>query len=213
MNEILPYREKPLSADAFAKLVTITKKHFTFERKMIGKRIPKYENDGTIYGWEHDLVPDGYNFTEIETPPPALMEAIMRPATPAAIKEHLFILSRMKRYTGGDSGLFIIAREIYRHLPDCSEFALMKVCDDFALDRSTKFFPDPADFIAEVKKLQSAIFGMKKPEARKKSESESTPRPTEKQKRRVRRMLKLATKTAESWTSWERKFYEFYKKN
>lgn len=161
MNEILPYREKPLSAGDYQKIQAQIKKYFRFEPRQVGRSVPVKDHDGNIYRWEHDLVPDGYDLIALEQPPPALVDAMARPATAAAIKEHLFVLSRMKRYTGGDAGLYIIAREIHRHLPDCSEFALMKACDDFALDKSSPWFPDPAAFIDAVKKIQEKIEGVR----------------------------------------------------
>ncbi len=211
MNEILPYREKPLSDCDFKKILTLTKKYFVFEPRMIGASVPRKDHEGNIYAWEHEMISDGYDFQQIEEPPAALVDAMSRPATTSAIKEHLFVLSRMKRYTGGDAGLFVIAREIFRHLPDCSEFVLMKICDDFALDTSSPFFPDPAVFIAAVKKLQSKISGAaekRKPEPK----PEPFEKPTAKQRRRAGRICKLAIKPKNLWTGWENKFMKFYEK-
>lgn len=211
MNELLPYRKQPLSDVEFKTLEHNADKFFTVKPRMIGESVPVADAHGDIYRWEWDMIPDGTQ--EIAwsdtTPPEQLMEALTRPATKEALRKHLFTLSRMKKYTAGDVGFRIVANEIMQHLENCSEYALKKICHNFALDTESPFFPDPAKIIAAVKNLQDQLKQKEpSPAPVKKTEEPAPPKPTNKQKRRVVWLVKLAMKPRGTWSKWEERFYK-----
>ncbi len=214
MNEIIEYREKPLTEVEFQKLSSVADKYFLFKPKLVGKRVPKRCEDGEIYGWEHDLVESGYEIITKGEPPLKLIESIKRPATKEAIRRHLYTLSIMKRYTGGDVGFSVIVHELEKRLTNCSEYALMKICEDLAMDTRSQFFPDPAVIVANVVSFQNQLEIQSSPYPKYKNESSDDLekqfiyRPSIKQKIRVARLAKLAVKPKGIWTKWENKFWD-----
>jgi len=206
-NAVLVYRDKPLTDSDFKKIMLQAEKYFSFKPRMVRKGRPMYDSDNVIYKWDHDLVQEGYDLMRTAEAPVALVDAMVRPARPDFIKQHIFVLSRMKRYHAGDAGLYIIIAEIIRHLEDCSEFALVKVCADFATSTDSPFFPDPAQIIKAVKNLDELLKREEKPKT-KPADDGAWDRPSAKQRRRNGKILKLAMKPMARWTKWETKYFE-----
>lgn len=215
MKEILPYREKPLTADEFRKLEDHSKKFMAVREKTISKSVPKLDNDGNVYGWERDLVAVGSEVFFKSEPDEKTMEAIMRPATDVAIGVHLQNLYDHRPYARGNEGWKTVVRDLIHDLKGCSEWALIKTCEKFRQQTGERFFPLTADLIHAVKGLDEQVRwayagrpSAKSPEP-KAPQITATTRASTKQRRRVGKAMGLLAKKMQgrTMTRWELRFF------
>ena len=151
------YRENPLNEQQFKNLEMAFKNNFSFKQKTIRKSIPKVDNNGDIYGWEYDLIPCGHEIFKKGSPDKQLLEALLRPATNSAIGKHLTRLEQHKVYTKGQEGFQIILEDMIHDLKGVSEFAIIKICENFRLDTKDKYFPLTASLVSEIKNFDDQL--------------------------------------------------------
>lgn len=157
MNQIITYREKPLSMEEYSKLELHAGKYITVKEKLIRKNTPKVDEHGEVYGWEYDLVSCGSEVFFKTEPEERLMEALQRPATRQAIGVHLQRLYDHRPYARGNSGWQTVVEDLIHDLNGCSEWAILKTCESFRKQKGATFFPQTADLIMEVKRLDESL--------------------------------------------------------
>lgn len=157
MKEITQYREHPLTVEEFRKLETTAARFMTVKEKLMGKSMPVADHAGEIYRYEHQLVSTGAEVFFKGEPDERVLESIMRPATRQAIAMHLTNLTLHKAYARGKEGFQIVVEDIIHDLNGCSEWALIKSCESFRLQRGNKFFPDTADLVHAVRNLDESV--------------------------------------------------------
>lgn len=216
MNEVVIYRENPLSISEFQKLETLAEKFMEIKSEPVSKLVPVKDHEGNIYSWEYDIVK--YN-TAVDfkiVPDKKIMESILRPATNKAIGIHLARLCQHKPYARGAEGFKIIMEDMLHDLSGISEWVILKICEKFRLDAGIKFFPDTADFVLAAKRLDAELksaYGKinNKPESQITSEKRAAVvKRTEKQKRHIGILCRLSQKPRSSWSFWERKFFNLH---
>lgn len=207
MTTALATRPQPLTLETFERLEHHVNKHFSVREKFVSKSVPKLDNEGNIYGWERDLVPAGYELFVKEKPDQKLLDAMKRPATQEAIVKHLTRLSMHKKFTDGNSGFKIVLGDLCEFLSGMSEYAVMKVCERFILDTSSKWFPQTAEIVSAVRSLEDQLrYVGEAPKPKAEPQPEKLQERTPTRVRRVNRMCKLAVKPKANWTTWEQKF-------
>lgn len=157
MNEIVIYREKPLSVEDFHKLDTAAGRFLTIREKLVSKSVPVVDNAGETYRWERALVPGGVEVFFRSEPDDRVMESLMRPATRQAVAVHLQRLYDHKPYARGEQGWQTVVEDLLHDLRDCPEWALLRTCEAFRLARGNRFFPDTADLVAGVRELADRV--------------------------------------------------------
>lgn len=216
MNQItvVQYRDKPLTVEAFGKLEALANRFMSIREKTVGKSMPVFDHNDEIIRWEYQLVPCGMEVFFKTEPDQAVMASIRRPATPEAIGIHLTRLCQHRPYGRGQEGWGMVVEDLMRDLAGCSEWALMKVCEGYRLQRGkdTTFFPATADLVAAVKALDDQIRWTGESRAKEykpaaKFTEEPLPERTTKAKRRVKRLVSINSKPKAGWTKWERRFF------
>lgn len=194
MNELTQYREKPLTLEDFSKLENLASRFMAVKEKTISKPVPVADNDGNIYRWEYDLIPVGTDVCFTGNPDERVMDAIMRPATRQAVAIHLARLCQHKPYARGHEGFQVVVEDMLHDLDGCSEWAVIKTCEHFRLSRTTRFFPDTADFVDGIKKLDDSIrvaYANRQPAPKQipMEKHMAVPKPNEEQKAKIAKML------------------------
>lgn len=217
MTEIVTYREKPLSIEDFHKLESLAQKHLVFKERLVSKSVPKVDSQGNTYGWERDLVPMGTEVQFRSAPPENLMDSLQRPATRQAIAKHLTDMAAHRPYARGEGGFLTVVQDLINDLNGCSEWAILKTCETFRLQKGEKFFPNTAELVHAVKSLDESLRWAyaARPSQKKKPDAKTEPELhvyTTKKKIQVNRMCKLAMKPRANWTRWEVRFFDGAKK-
>lgn len=193
MNQITTYREKPLSMEEYSRLEAHAGKYLSIREKLVSKSVPKVDSAGEIYGWEHDLVPQGVDVFFKAEPDERLMESLQRPATRQAIGIHLQRLYDHRPYGRGDAGWLTVVEDLIHDLSGCSEWALLKTCETFRLQQGARFFPETADLVAAVKRLDESLRWAyaARPNTRKieAPQEERIPAPTDEGRARVAKVM------------------------
>lgn len=217
MSQIVVHRDKPLADETYAKLDTKALEVISFRERIMEKT--KFQIDE--YG---DRVPQrqyvfcGYELFTKGDVSPQLVESLQRPAPKQHIAYHMARLAAHKPYGQGPAGFGIVTEDVSRILDGKSEYAVIKACEYFIKDRSTRFFPDSGDFIELVASIDFSLKNLHKTQPGYKPE----PQPAKvsyvlnrsnKQKRRVAKLVRLACVPKDKLSKWEKLFLELLKKH
>lgn len=164
-------------------------------RQLWTSRRPIYD-EFEIIGYELHL-PEGF-----ENQHPEFFQPIGHDRAKAA----LYRLARHKRVDGDEARINFVLKDIADEIAEFPVYAVSLALREIKRDESP-FMPNIGEIYQRVSR--ATRIRRKKPEEKKIPEPDH--KPTEKQKRRVRRMFRLAVKHLENWTAWEKKFMNFYK--
>ena len=188
--ELIEYRKQELSEEQGNVLMQMFEQHYRLET--VDRKIPLKDEEGRIYGWEHDFEKVGYSVRG--GAPTKLVEAVQRPASIQHIAAHLTRLSAHKRWSKG-SAFEHFLEDAMRALAGVSEFAVVKACDEFHKQRNP-FYPDTGELIQAVLRWDEWVNPRPKKEKPKKEEFVSNL--TQKEKRQGMKMVKLSLKGAKT---------------
>lgn len=210
MTEITIYRDKPLSVAQVETLHRKASEAVAFKPRNVTSLVWKRDEYGDLVQVreEHEAGEEVF-VRNRQALTPALLESLLRPAKEEHIGVHLTNLAAHLPYGRGGEGFAVVIADMCRDLEGVSEYAIIRACDRFRRDTELTFFPSSAQFVKFAKDTDFSLRTAAKPEAPKKAEAvEVMPAPTDKQRRRVARITRLALKPRDKWTAWEQKFFE-----
>lgn len=164
MNQVIQYREKPLNIKEFSDLESIFEKCFEIKQKYNAVKSPIKDAEGNIFRWEHDTIENGLELTVKNFNEKAFV-SLVRPATKDAIIAHLTRLSVHKHYSSGNSAWGMFVKDISEMLfaDNISEFAVLRICNNYIKDSTVKFFPQSAELMKKINDFDKALKNHNKP--------------------------------------------------
>jgi hypothetical protein len=211
MSQIAIYRPQPLSTEDFRKLEAIAHDTLDIALKNVDELFWTTDEYGDRIQRKRSIMA-GFDIAPKQEINPVLLESLKRQTTPRHTAVHLTRLAAHKPWGRGEEAFSVIVEDLARDLIGVSEWAIVKTCEHYRKDDTIKFFPDTAAFLRiaiETDRSLKNIAPKKNANSADRSDAENS-RPqerTQRRKRRVTRMCKLALKPKDCWTRWEKRFF------
>jgi len=139
-NDLVKYRENPLTEEDFHRLEDAAEKVLVFKRRyavVIAKERDEYGDPIE----KRDYMASGYEIFPKGEISQKLVESLCRPPLPRNLGVRLKNLESHKPFGRGMDAWRTIIGDLCKDLADVSEFAVIKICENYRLDHTTKFFP------------------------------------------------------------------------
>lgn len=155
-TEIDLYRNKPLEMDEFEKLDVLAEKNITFKKRFVDIVVWVTDEYGEKKQ-QRDLVERGSELFVRRDIDQRLIDSLRRQAPAKSMIVHFTRLAQHKPFGRGNEGWAIVLEDLCKDLQGMSEYAIIKVCEQYRQDTEITFFPDTAKLQTRIRDLDASL--------------------------------------------------------